>query len=155
MQHKGFSLIELIVVILILGIVSISGAMLIQQGFSASTTSVNLTEQTWHVRLALQRIANELMSLNSIDAANSSSTAIKFQDQNYANVTYTLTGNNITRNGVAIASNITGLIFTYFDNTYATAASISNTYCIGIYAVSYTKQGVFPLQTVVCPRKLS
>lgn len=166
---NGFTLVEFTLVIVILGIIASMGSEMLRQGFLSGFLSTNLNETSWQARLALQRIANELIFLRKIDAgSNLQTNQLTFRDINYNPITFSLSGNNIMRKelgfandqAVAIAQSITNLTFKYVaaDGSYM-AQPISDAqlkYVKCIYVSANVVWGTFslPLQTIICPKSL-
>jgi len=125
----GFSLVELIVVIVVLGIVASMGAVVVRDGLLGYLRGREITSADWQGRLALERIARELRDVapsvvaNNIAAASCGSTAFSFSDINAAQISYTLSTTTLLRNGQPLADNVTGLRFYCLQNdgqTYST-----------------------------------
>ncbi|MCL5260547.1 MAG: prepilin-type N-terminal cleavage/methylation domain-containing protein [Gammaproteobacteria bacterium] len=158
MRAKGLTLIEFIIAILILGIVAGVAAAWLDKGLLAGAVSTNIVERSWHARLALQRIANDLLFLSSF--SNTSSTSmINFTDVNGSTDSYTLSGGSILRNGTSVANYINNLNFNYVDSSFNYTSNMSQVMCIYIFAnvtmpPGESSHGVLPLQTIVCPRRL-
>lgn len=70
MQHRsredGFTLIELILVIVLIGIISASTAMLMLQGTKSYADLVNRKESLHNARLAMERISREVRMAASV-----------------------------------------------------------------------------------------
>ncbi|KPJ67226.1 MAG: hypothetical protein AMJ43_04970 [Coxiella sp. DG_40] len=160
MKNKGFTLIEIIVVIFVLSIVATIGGLVLHKGFEAGYMSRDLIDATWQSRLALQRMANEIREIHSPSAADlniSSNNQITFTDMNGETIVYSRFGNYLTRNGINIADGVNALTFTYVDanNVEVTdPLQVANVRCIYI-ATSISKRNVTTnLQTVACLRNL-
>jgi prepilin-type N-terminal cleavage/methylation domain-containing protein len=128
LRQLGFSLIELIVVIVVLGIVASMGAVVVRNGLLGYLRGREVTSTDWQARLALERITRELRDIspsfggvNNIAAGACDSSTFTFTTiypTVYATpaIGYTLNANTLMRNGVPLASNVTGLIFHCLQN---------------------------------------
>src|SRR5512140_4023468 len=63
LRQLGFSLVELIVVIVVLGIVASMGAVVVRDGMFGYLRGREITSADWQGRLALERIARELRDI--------------------------------------------------------------------------------------------
>ena len=124
----GFTLIELVIVITIVGIAaSIIGAMLLGT-INAWTFKVNRYDLLWDGRLALDRMTREIRAIkNTTSVTTASSAQFRFINTGNVDITYSLSSTNLNRteNGSAnlLAENVSSLAFTYYDangNTIAT-----------------------------------
>ena len=117
LRQPGFSLVELIVVVVVLGIVASMGAVVIRDGLLGYLRGREITSADWQGRLALGRISRELRDIapsvvaNNIAATSCGSTAFVFSDINAAPISYTQSATTLLRNGQPLADNVTGLRF--------------------------------------------
>src|SRR5450759_3520806 len=94
-RQPGFSLVELIVVIVVLGIVASMGAVVVRDGMLGYLRGREITSADWQGRLALERITRELRDVAapgsaSIDPTSCGSQRFSFSDI-YANqIAYSL-----------------------------------------------------------------
>lgn len=160
MKNKGFTLVEIVIVIFILSIVATIGGLVLHKGFEAGYTSRDLIDATWQSRLALRRMANEIREIHSPNATDldiSSNNQITFTDMNDENIIYSRSGNYLTRNGISLADGVNALTFTYFDannQEVTNPLEVANVRCVHI-ATTISKRNVTTnLQTVACLRNL-
>jgi prepilin-type N-terminal cleavage/methylation domain-containing protein len=135
LRQFGFTLVELIVVIVVLGIVASMGAIVIRDGMLGYLRGREMTSADWQGRLALERIARELRDVapsaggvDNISAASCGSTGFAFSDIRAAPVSYTLPPGTSTllRNGQPLADSVSGLRFYCLQSdgkTYTTTPS--------------------------------
>jgi prepilin-type N-terminal cleavage/methylation domain-containing protein len=120
MKAKGFTLVELVIVIAIVGIsMTIVGAILLGT-IKAWTFKFNRNDILWDGRIGLDRMTREIRAVkDSTSVITASSTQFRFTDAENKDITYSLSSTNLNRteNGTAnlLAGNVSGLAFTYYD----------------------------------------
>ena len=138
----GFSLVELVMVIVILGIVASSGALILSRGFNAYFAGRDMTRADWNARLALERMTRDLREVRStVDITTMTANQITYTDLSGNAIIYNLSGTTLTRtqSGVAagLANNISALRLSYLQrNGQSAAASASAVYYITVSAVA-------------------
>ena len=130
----GFSLVELVVVIVLLSIVAAVAAPMVGNGFKAYFTGRDLVETDWQGRVALERMTRELRTLRApADITMTSASDLTFLDIDGNSVRYflsncVLTICELTRNTQPLATGISGLAFSYLlrdgKTTTVTPASV-------------------------------
>ena len=121
-KNKGFTLIELVIVITIIGITaSILGFMLLGT-IKAWTFKFNRNDILWDGRLALDRMTREIRTIkNSTSVTTATSSQFRFTDTGNKDITYSLSSTNLNRteNGTAnlLAGNVSSLTFTYYNSS--------------------------------------
>src|SRR5450759_1333238 len=115
-RQPGFSLVELIVVIVVLGIVASIGAVLVRDGMLGYLRGREITSADWQGRLALERITRELRDVaapnySNIAATSCGTSTFAFSDINATPISYTQSTTTLLRNGQPLADNVTGLSF--------------------------------------------
>ena len=131
LRQIGFTLVELIVVTVVLGIVASMGAMVVRDGMLGYLRGREITSADWQGRLALERITRELRNVAapgsaSIDAASCGSPGFSFVDVTASQINYSLVSGTLSRNGQPLADNVTGLHFYCLQSngqTYTTTPS--------------------------------
>ena len=121
LRQLGFSLVELIVVIVVLGIVASMGAVVVRDGMLGYLRGREITSADWQGRLALERITRELRDVAAIAPINACGTSMfTFSDINYTPISYTQSTvpntTTLLRNGQPLADNVTGLRFYCLQN---------------------------------------
>lgn len=127
----GFSLVELIVVIVVLGIIASMGAIVLRDGMLGYLRGREITSADWQGRLALERITRELRrvgapNFSNVAATSCNSSTFAFSDIDAVPISYNLGATTLLRNGQALADNVTGLRFYCLQNdgqTYSTVPS--------------------------------
>jgi prepilin-type N-terminal cleavage/methylation domain-containing protein len=130
-RQPGFSLVELIVVIVVLGIIAGMGAIVVRDGMLGYLRGREITSADWQGRLALERITRELRNIASpnysgIAAAACGTSTFAFSDIDATPISYTQNTTTLLRNGQPLADNVTALRFYCLQNdgqTYSTVPS--------------------------------
>ena len=126
-NEKGFTLIELIMVIIITSIIASIAAMLILEGAKSYQKEVSYSDIHNQGRLAIERMAREIRLIRSATAADiSTMTAanIVFNDVNGTNIQFSLAGTTISRSGNTLANNVQSLAFSYYQQNGTTVAAL-------------------------------
>ena len=155
----GFSLIELVTVVIILGIVASSGALIISRGFNAYFAGRDMTRADWQGRLALERMTRDLRDVRSAvagDIPTMTATQITYNDIYGTNITYNLNVTTLmrTQSGVAaagLADNISALQLSYLQKNGQSAAATAAQVCyitVSAVATSYNNISVTYHDTV-------
>ena len=134
-REAGFTLIEMVITIVVIGIIAGISAMLILQamrGYSDQDVRADLTNQA---RLAMERMAREIREVRDCTATDIPTMAggtISFVDNTGTAITYTTSGTDLTRNGTALASSVSGLIFGYVMRSGAAAGSAAQVWNVDV-----------------------
>lgn len=116
---KGFSLIELIMIIVIVAVVGGLTAPFILQAIDAWVFATSDRDNIFNARLAITRMTREIRHASSIDEAFSSSNAITFTHPVVGNITYMISPSPsgpyyLYRNSDILARNVDSLNLEYF-----------------------------------------
>jgi prepilin-type N-terminal cleavage/methylation domain-containing protein len=146
---RGFTLIEMVAVIVVAGIIFSFGSVLLGNIFSGYALKRDAADADWQAKVALERMARELRAVRLATAADldiASATQIRFVDTDGNGVCFYRNGaaNRVMRSAdgpatacgatspQALADNVTALTFTYWDNAGAATAAVANVYYITV-----------------------
>jgi prepilin-type N-terminal cleavage/methylation domain-containing protein len=122
-KNKGFSLIELMVVVGILSFIVIGGVSFFTGGARSWISGQSQLKAQREARMAMDIMVREIREGKSVDAGSDEDDIIVSFPNDLANwpignVTFKLIGNSVKRNTVTLIDNIPegGLVFTYFDD---------------------------------------
>lgn len=121
MKQQGFTLMELILVIVLIGTVAGFAGMMLVQGTEGYMTAKRIIPVATKANVAMDNLMRELKSaenISNIDTANPT-TSFTFINQQGESVQISLDGATLQRNGVALCTNVTTLTFGYFDEDFA------------------------------------
>lgn len=149
----GFSLMELIIVIVIIGILAGFGSILLRDAISAGISSKKLTDSAWQARLAFQRMAKDIQNYNYAITPNANN--VTFATIYNESVNYDSSGADLLRNGQIIATGISNLNFSYWRADGTNTTNPNEISCIEVKATVTEGGALLPLQTTICPRNLS
>lgn len=140
-KSKGFTLIEMIMVIVISGIIVAGSGSLLIQGIKTYLIGKTDIDTSWQASMAIERMTRDLHAATSITTATGSSLAII---DIYGNtIAYTLAGNKLLWNTQILADNVQSIAFTYYDANGVSTANAGAMCYVGIslniiYAASTT-----------------
>ncbi|MBU2035149.1 MAG: prepilin-type N-terminal cleavage/methylation domain-containing protein [Candidatus Omnitrophota bacterium] len=116
-KARGFTLIEAIMVIVIVGILAGGSSMYIKQVINLWSFQNFREEAVSQGRIALIRISREIRQIKdpySVNAANQ--TVFSFVDYNNNTISYSLSGTALNRNSNLLISGVNNLAFSYYDD---------------------------------------
>lgn len=114
--QRGFSLIELVLTIVLLGIVGAVGTQMLDGGVRAYFASADAANLDWQGRIALERMTRDILRIRSAtpgDLTISPATQLTMTDYNGNAVNYSLSGATLVRNADPLADGVSGLNFSY------------------------------------------
>ena len=127
-KNKGFTLVELVIVIVIIGIAASTVGFMLLGTVKAWTFKFNRNDILWDGRLALDRITREIRTIkDSTSVTTASAAQFRFTDTGNKGITYSLSSTNLNRteDGAAnlLAENVSSLSFTYYNSSDAVIPS--------------------------------
>lgn len=165
-HSKGFTLIEIVVTIVIVGIISGIAAMIIAQGVRAYSDEQSRSDVHYQARFAMERMSREIRMIRSRAAApvndipNMSGTMLEYRNTEGTLVGFQLSGGSIQRRQDSgawqtLASNITapgGNLFVYRDAAGATGAIQATLWSVEIVFTATQAGETLDMRTRVHPR---
>jgi prepilin-type N-terminal cleavage/methylation domain-containing protein len=146
-RDYGFTLIEAVLVIILVGILFSMGSIMLGKVFSSYSAKQEIAEADWQAKVALERAARELRAVRSATAADldaASAVQVRFIDTDGNGICFYRNANRIMRsadgpatacgttNAQVLADNITALSFTYWTSAGAATAVAASVYYITV-----------------------
>ena len=121
-NNNGFTLVETIIVIVILGIVVAIGAASITTAADALAFLTVRADMDQSADAAMGRISEEIVRLkDDTSISTASATQFSFTDVDDTLITYSLSGTDLMRTTLAssdiLASNVASIAFSYYDDS--------------------------------------
>jgi prepilin-type N-terminal cleavage/methylation domain-containing protein len=130
--QRGFNLIELVFVILLVAILSVVASKFIAQAVLSYNAAYQVTDTTWQGRLAYSRFLRDVRQIRSPpDISTFTTNELTFVDMTGTTFDYVFTGSALTLNGNVLANGVTGG-FSYFDVNIAAASVAANIVYVSI-----------------------
>lgn len=163
-RSRGFTLIEAIITIVIVGILSSIAALIILEGVRANLKEENLSGLHYQARIAMERMAREIRMTNSQGNVGTAAigtitgnptNSLIFTDLTGMNITYSLSGQTLNRTvgGVpsTLATGVTTLQFRHYDIASALTTSALAVWTIDISLTDSQGADSLPMRTRVHP----
>ena len=124
LNQKGFSLIEMMVVVCILGLIVLGLVTFFTGGAMSWVAGQSQLEAQRNARQAMDIMVREIIEGNSITSGSSAAsiTINYLASFGKGSVTYSLSGTTISRDGNPLINNVQSLSFTYFDSNGSSIA---------------------------------
>jgi prepilin-type N-terminal cleavage/methylation domain-containing protein len=124
-NQKGFSLIEMMVVVVILGLIVLGLVTFFTGGAKSWVAGQSQLTAQRNARQAMDRMVREIREGKDIEnISNTISIKINYPASfGKSSVTYSLSDSTISRGGNALINNVQSLTFTYFDSSGNPAVS--------------------------------
>ena len=169
LAQRGFSLIEMVVVIVLTGIVFAVGGSALYAAFQSYFTASDISDTDWQPRVALERMAREIRAVRSATAADlsiASGTQIQFFDSDGNGVCFyrDAATNRLMRSadgpGSAcagtspqpLADYVTAVTFSYWDNNAASTGTVTAVYFVTVQISVQNGNYIGTFRTNVHPR---
>lgn len=150
MKIKGFTLIELIIVIVLLSILATIGSYVLLAGFKAYYSNQNIMAAETQARMAYERMTRDIHSVaSSASITTATSSQFTFNNIGGTSITYQLTGNQLMRNTQVLSDNVSSLSFSYLDKNAATTAVLANIRYVTVNLVVSLGVAQYTLRTTI------
>ena len=110
-NQKGFSLIEMMVVVFILGLIILALVTFFTGGIKSWVAGQSQLEAQRNARQAMDRMVREIREASEVTTKND--TKIIFDTPWVTEITYELLSNTINRNNIPLINNVSNLDFDY------------------------------------------
>jgi prepilin-type N-terminal cleavage/methylation domain-containing protein len=160
LPHQGFTLIEMVMVILIMSIIIGMSSSLLTQGLNSFPAGEDIVNANWQGQIAMERLSRDILLIRSpADITTLAADNLAYTDVSNNTVAYSLSGTNLTLtqngNSEILADGVQSLTFTYFDRNGASTATATLVRMIRI-SINVTQNNViYTLTTMIYPRNLA
>jgi prepilin-type N-terminal cleavage/methylation domain-containing protein len=135
-KQDGFTMVEMVIVIVLIGIIAMTASLLIGQAAQTYQKEDNYSAITNQGRLALETMAREIRMIRStsdITSSCASTTALNFTDTNGTLVAYSFSGSTLLAGTNPLATNLTSFGITYYDES---SPPVTTTTCSAVWNVT-------------------
>ena len=155
-MKRGFTLVEQVMVIVIIGFISLVFAVFIREGTSAWIYLSSQKNIALSTRSALLRVVREIKRMDQSSGITvCTSTEISFADIDHNVINFKQTGTQLLRNGQVLLDNLQesgGLTFQSFDNTGIISPNLSQISLITCRLVVTERNNRFALMSAAAVR---
>jgi len=118
--NEGFTLMEIILVLVLIGIMATVLIPTLQEGMQSYTATETRGDLTSQARQAASRITRELRNIqkeadNTPNISSANVSTVTFVDVLDNTISFTLSGGTVQRNSNALVEQVSNLSFRYFD----------------------------------------
>jgi prepilin-type N-terminal cleavage/methylation domain-containing protein len=154
-NHKGFTMVELVIVIVLIGIIAMTASLLIGQSAQTYQKEDNYAAITNQGRLALEEMAREIRMIRSpsdITSSCASTTALNFTDTNGSLIAYSFSGSTLSAGAPSLADNLTFFAITYYDKNGLATTSCPAVWTVTINLTATQGSDSLPMRITLHPR---
>ena len=122
---SGFTLIEMIMVMVISGIIFSMASILLTEGFKSYFTGVNVTSLNNQAVIAMARMTKELQQAVSFTTING--TNVTFTTSGGSTISYSWVSPTLTRTGATaqtLSNQVTSFALTYYQSNFTSTATL-------------------------------
>ncbi len=125
-KMRGFTLLELIVAIVLMGIISVVISRVLLNGYQHFLTAQNISETDWKGFLVLSRLVDDIHTIRTPeDISTIAATQLTFTNTSNSTVQYQLSSGTVFRNGLALATGVQGFALSYLDKNGSATGTVS------------------------------
>jgi prepilin-type N-terminal cleavage/methylation domain-containing protein len=149
-KHQGFTLIEMVIVMIITGIITAASSIMLSAGFKNYFVAISTTGLNTRAGIAMMRMSKELQQAASI--SNMTATSVTFTTTGGSTITYSWSSPTITRTGVSsqtLNNEVTAFSLSYYQANFTTTATASAVRAITINATFSNTTATLPLINTV------
>lgn len=126
---KGFTLIELVIVIVLVGIIGSSTALLLRQTFKSYFTGKKITDIALKTSIASNILIREIKNLEVLNSI--AATSMTYTNHKGESITIDFNSSNLRRSvnsasAQILCNQVSSVAFNYYDSTYAVTATPAN-----------------------------
>jgi prepilin-type N-terminal cleavage/methylation domain-containing protein len=160
-RERGFSLLELVLVIVLFGTLGATAAPLLRQGLQAYLTGRDIAETDWQARVATERMTRELRAIRApADLTAASASDITFVDIDGDSIRYCQGGvggcpgaaGELMRNGAPLASGIGALAFSFLSRAAGATGAPASAFYVSVTFTATQNDVTKSYRTTVSPR---
>ena len=152
----GYTLVELVAVILILGVIGFVTSHVIMESTKVYARTVPAMEAAYQARLSAQLMQREIRDMKDTASITAfTATALTFVDNSDTTIAYSLSGSDLLRNGDLLAQGVTSLSFTYWKTDGTTALLAADLHLAEFDLTVQTGNEPYRIRTAAFPRVLS
>lgn len=149
-KKLGFTLIEMIISMTLLGLVAVAIAPMIYQSIQGALVAKDRNTLDWSARESLERMTRELYAVRLLSITTANTTTFTFTSNLAEAVTFNYDSINqeLLRNSDVLANNLSSFSFTYYDGNGAVTAVLANIRYVAATAQFTVNGQVSPIYTI-------
>lgn len=126
MKQRGFTLIELVMIILLMGIIATVVGRILINSYQAFLTANTISQLEMQNLAVLTRLDNDIHSLDGTSAISSmAASTLVFTKQDGTSASYSLSGTTLSYNSNTLATNVSQFSCGYYTSAGVVTASAS------------------------------
>jgi len=158
-NSNGFTLVEIVITIVLIGILSGIAAMIILQGVMAYSDEQSRSDVHYQARVAMERMAREIRLIRSqgADITTMANNNLRYIDVNGVTIGFSWANPTLSRwdgaTNDVLASGVTAFTFSYYQQDGITVATPANVWFVDIAMTATAQSGeTLDMRTRVHPR---